>query len=121
MPRLHPLTERLPMVHGTHPDQMEVAGPDTIPRNATNQEVINPTMVDLTVLDSASEVDDHVVPRRVKRLRIMGTQPTTEDPRSSNRFSALDRDSDTDTIDNSWEGTSPESGTESLPDPEFRV
>ena len=77
--------------HGTHPDQMEVAGPDTIPMNATSQELVNPTMVDLTVLDSASEVDDHVVPRRVRRLRIMGTQPTAEDPR------------------------------ESLPDPEFRV
>ena len=51
----------------------------------------------------------------------MGTQPTAEDPRSFNRFSALDRDSDTDTSDNSWEGTSSESDTESLPDPEFRV
>ena len=28
--------------------------------NATTQEMVNPTMVDLTVLDSASEVDDHV-------------------------------------------------------------
>ena len=69
----------------------------------------------------ASEVDDHVVPRRVRRLRIMGTQPTAEDPRSSNRFSALDRDSDTETIGNSWEGTFSESETESSPDTEFRV
>ena len=46
--------------------------------------------------------------------------PRAEDPRSSNRFSALDRDSDTDTSDNSWEGTSSESETESLSDPEFR-
>ena len=99
------------------PDQMEVAGPD-----ATSQDLVNPTMVDLTVLDSASEVDDHVVPRRVRRLRIMGTQPTVEDPRSFNRFSALDRDSDIDTRDNLWvPGTSSESDTESLPDPEFRV
>ena len=50
----------------------------------------------------------------------MGTQPTAEDPRSFNRFSAH-RDSDIDTRDNSWEGTSSESDTESLPDPEFRV
>ena len=34
----------------------------------------------------------------------MGRQPTAEDPRSSNRFSALDRDSETETIGNSWEG-----------------
>ena len=100
---------------------MEVAGPDAISTNATSQELVNPTMVDLTVLDSTSEVDDHVVPRRVRRLRIMGTQPSAEDLRSFNRFSALDCDSDTDTRDNSWEGTSSESDTESLPDPEFRV
>ena len=48
----------------------------------------------------------------------MGTQPTAEDLQSSNRFSALDHDSDTETIGNSWEGTSLESETESLPDPE---
>ena len=44
--------------------------------NATSQVVVNPAMLDLTVLDSASEVDDHVVPRRVRRLRVMGTKPT---------------------------------------------
>ena len=45
--------------HGRHPDQMDGAGPYTIPMNATSHEVVNPTMVDLRVLDSASEVDDH--------------------------------------------------------------
>ena len=33
------------------------------------KKVVNPTMVDLTVLDSASEVDDHVVPRHVLGIR----------------------------------------------------
>ena len=44
-------------------DQIEVAGPDAIPMSAMSEELVNPTMVDLTVLDSASEVGDHVFPR----------------------------------------------------------
>ena len=88
--------------------------------NATTQEMVNPTMVDLAVLDSASEVDDHVHGGSGD-CGIMGTQPTAVDPRSSNRFNDLNHDSDTERIGNSLEGTSSESQTESLLNAESRV
>ena len=64
---------------------------------------VNPTMVDLTVLGSATEVDDHVL----RTLRIMGTQPTAEDAPTDSAMWIM----------NHWEGTSSKPET----DLEFRV
>ena len=53
--------------------------------------------------------------------RILGTEPTVEDLRSTNRFSLLEDDSDAPTVSEVGEGTTSESETESLPDPEYMV
>ena len=84
------------------------------------------TSGNVTMMDTASDARAarqvaQVPARRGRRLRILGTQPTVEDLPSPSRFSPLEDDSELDTVSDAWEGTSSESETESLPDPEFVV
>ena len=78
----------------------------------------NPILENVTKVDTVSDASGaarQVSARRGRRLRILGTQPTVEDLPSTNRFSPLEDDSE------KREGTSSESETESLPDPEYVV
>ena len=89
-----------------------------------DEDVINPTLGNVTTMDTASDasgVQRQVSTRRGRRLRILGTEPTVEDLRSTNRFSLLEDDSDAPTVSEVGEGTTSESETESLPDPEYMV
>ena len=72
-----------------------------------DEDSVNPTLGNVTMMDTASDANAQrqVPARRGRRLRILGTEPTVKDFRSTNRFSPLEDVSDLDTVSEVWEGT----------------
>ena len=68
---------------------------------AADEDSVNPSLGNVTTMDTASDASGaqrQVSARRGRRLRILGTEPTVEDLRSTNRFSLLEDDSDSDPV-----------------------
>ena len=85
-------------VHPTLLDDLErdLTPASTVPASSAVGHV-DPTMVDLTMMDTASDTSQdsrravvQVLARRGRRLRTMGTQPTVADLHTPNRFSAVE-------------------------------
>ena len=86
-------------MHPTLLDDLErdLTPASTAPASSAAVGHVDPMMVDLTVMDIASDTSEdsrravvQVPARRGRRLRIMGTQPSVANLHTPNRFSALE-------------------------------
>ena len=89
-----------------HPTLLDDLERDLRPKSAEDDSV-NLLLVNVTMMDTTSDAsgvareEAQVPATRGRRLRILGTQPTFEDFPSSNRFSPLEDDSESDTVSES--------------------
>ena len=96
---------RIGLVNSAHHDDVhpillddlerDLTPASTVPASSAVVGHVNPMMVDLTVMDTASDTSEdsrralvQVLARRGRRLRIMGTQPTVANLHTPHSFSA---------------------------------